>query len=142
MIGYVYKLTCIETGNFYIGSTTKKIKYRLTDHKRSSKKCPNRKVYKMIKINNCTINLLETVDINDRRDLCLYENKYIIKCINDIKCANNNKSYIDDYENYHKEYQKDYQKDYQKKIKLNLMNIKNYIINLIKLNLKKKIMKK
>lgn len=44
----IYRLFSESCNSFYVGSTTKTLKQRLTKHKQKSYEAPNRKVYKCI----------------------------------------------------------------------------------------------
>lgn len=44
----IYKLFSKSCDSFYIGSTTKSLKFRLSKHIQKSREAPNRKVYKCI----------------------------------------------------------------------------------------------
>jgi len=93
MIGHIYKITETLTGpeminNYiYIGSTINKEK-RYATHKTNFKQSKNRKLYKLI--HNMNFEILETVEIENRKDLFEIEGGYIRQYINndDYICLN------------------------------------------------------
>lgn len=57
MIGNIYAIVCNETGEMYIGSTSKPIEHRLSQHKSSNNKCSSKQI---IERNNYKLQLLES----------------------------------------------------------------------------------
>jgi hypothetical protein len=57
MIGNIYAIVCNETGEMYIGSTSKPIHHRLSQHKSSNNKCSSKQI---IERNNYKLQLLES----------------------------------------------------------------------------------
>jgi hypothetical protein len=91
--GSVYKL--IVSDFFYYGSTTISLNKRLIHHKSYSNNNTNKLCNKIKEIgsDNITIELIETVNYNDRKDLLLRERYYIENNINNEKCLNCNIPY-------------------------------------------------
>jgi hypothetical protein len=115
--GYVYKIECYDN-YYYIGSTIDNLNHRLYEHKRCSKKNPERPLYKHINQigwNYVKIVLLDTIKFKSRDELYKIEDKYIKECIDDKYCLNNN--VVERTEEYAKEYQKKYVKENEEHIK-------------------------
>ena len=77
----IYKLFSPNSNSFYIGSTTKELKQRLSKHKNKSHECPKRKVYKHILENggfeNWAIIELYRFHTDDNIERRLCEQSYI-----------------------------------------------------------------
>tara|TARA_R110001592_G_scaffold102967_2_gene290225 strand:+ start:352 stop:642 length:291 start_codon:yes stop_codon:yes gene_type:complete len=86
MKGYIYTLTCKDTEikDYYIGSTLKP-KKRMNDHRYECSTAwrinYDYKVYQFIRqngfIDNWEMNIIEEVEITDRKELSIIERKYI-----------------------------------------------------------------
>jgi len=87
MIGIIYKLKCLETDEFYIGSTFN-INERIDNHKRIIHSSSSSK--KLIKRNNYYFIILEKKEFPNRTSLYLLENLYILIGWKTSKCINNN----------------------------------------------------
>ncbi len=90
MIGIIYKLKCLETDEFYIGSTFN-INERIYKH-------TNLKQNKMtskhiIKRNNYKFTILQIIETDNKKSLQLYENLYILIGWKTSKCINNKIAY-------------------------------------------------
>jgi len=95
MIGYIYKLTCSESGNVYYGSTTDPLR-RYKQHQRVNNTCKSKELI------NPDIDLLECISIQDRdlfkKELLTLERKYIENnnCVNkNIPLRTNEERYRD-----------------------------------------------
>jgi hypothetical protein len=146
MIGIIYKIKCLETDEFYIGSTND-IKRRIRQHKElrySSKEIIKRNNYYFIILekkefpNNLSLKLLENlyIVIGRKTKRCVnfklaYRTKNIDKYFDNISCKN---YYYKNYDNCRKK-----QTEYRinNKDKLSLIGKENYKKN--KENKKKKV---
>ncbi len=90
MIGIIYKLKCLETDEFYIGSTFN-INERIDNHKRIIHSSSSSK--KLIKRNNYYFIILEKKEFPNRTSLYLLENLYILIGWKTSKCINNKIAY-------------------------------------------------
>jgi hypothetical protein len=90
MIGIIYKLKCLETGEFYIGSTFNIIE-RIDNHK--SLKYNSSSSKHIIKRNNYKFIILEQKEVNNKLSLELIENLYILIGWKTSKCINNKIAY-------------------------------------------------
>lgn len=89
MIGYIYKVKCLTTNKFYIGSTTN-IKTRINRHKYTNDNI----VIQKIKVNNnYKIIILVKRQFESKKDLRMLENLYIIFGWKTNNCINKNMSY-------------------------------------------------
>ena len=90
MIGYIYSIVCNETGEVYYGSTTKSVEERIQQHrwdcatwKNGGKKnyCSS---YSIIERDNYTVNTIETVEYEERKEILEIEKVFIRNnpCIN------------------------------------------------------------
>jgi len=133
--GYIYSLTCNNPNLIYYGSTTKKLKYRLTGHKALSNTCESKILFNW---GNVKINLLEEIEFEDKQELLDREAYYIrnLKCINKIIPGRTNKEwYIDNKELTKERSKKRYREN---KDKLNKQYKEWYIKNKEKILLQKK----
>lgn len=90
--GIIYEIVCNDTGERYIGSTTQNLSTRIAHH-RSIKK--NRCCSKIIiDRNNYCYNILETIIINDIKELRIKEREYYDK----LECINKQRPYRSDEE--------------------------------------------
>ena len=85
--GIIYEIVCNETADRYIGSTTTKLSKRISQHKFIKKNmCCSRQI---INRNNYYYNILETIIINDIKELRIKEREWYDK----LDCINKNKPY-------------------------------------------------
>ena len=89
MIGYVYKIHTNTNNKVYIGSTTRDIETRLSEHKRASNKTCSKFICNDKSAYLCT--LLEAVEFSNISELRKREMFYINTTDN---CVNTVKSYI------------------------------------------------
>ena len=79
--GFIYMIKNTENNDKYIGSTFKSLDTRFEQHKqRCNNKFVKTKLYKLMRNidkDKFSIELLETVEVNDRRKLTEIEDKYI-----------------------------------------------------------------
>jgi hypothetical protein len=80
--GYIYKISCNTTNKCYIGSTTKPITTRLTEHKSNYKRYLNKQgnyttSYDVLSNNNYHIEEVERVDFFNERELHERERNHI-----------------------------------------------------------------
>ena len=77
----IYRLFSKSCNSFYVGSTTKTLKYRLYKHKNKSVEAPNRKVYKCIMANGgfkeWEMEALETFESDNAVERFTREQHYI-----------------------------------------------------------------
>ena len=77
----IYRLFSKSCNSFYVGSTTKTMKYRLEKHKSKSYEAPNRKVYKCIMANGgfkeWEMEALETFESDNAVERFTREQHYI-----------------------------------------------------------------
>ena len=86
MIGYVYKIHCNANNKVYIGSTTRDIETRLSEHKRDSNKTYSKFICNDKSAFLCT--LLEVVEFSDISELRKREMVFINStddCVNIVK---------------------------------------------------------
>jgi hypothetical protein len=74
MIGNIYAIVCNETGEIYIGSTSKSIQYRLSQHKSSNNKCSSKQI---IERNNYKLQLLESSVYDTKAEILSREKHWI-----------------------------------------------------------------
>jgi len=100
MKGHVYKITC--NGLTYYGSTQQPLKARMWAHRshynaycagKKPRKCTAHQLFEM---GTPVIELLETIDFEDKKDLYRIERKYITenKCINRVFPGRTQKEYM------------------------------------------------
>ena len=90
--GRIYKITSAQTDNIYIGSTTKSLERRLSNHKSDFKRYLNNKThyksgYDIVKFDDAIIELIEEKEF-ETKDEMLFRERYFIeqnKCINSSK---------------------------------------------------------
>uniref|UniRef100_A0A6C0D7H1 GIY-YIG domain-containing protein n=1 Tax=viral metagenome TaxID=1070528 RepID=A0A6C0D7H1_9ZZZZ len=109
--GKIYKLLSNNL-YYYIGSTINSLNKRLSYHKQSSKKFPNRKIYKYINSigwDNIKIELIENFSCSHKKELNERENYYIKQHIKDEKCLNIKKAVLNKEEiiQQHKQYREE-----------------------------------
>ena len=82
-IGFIYKIHCNETGEDYYGSTNN-LNKRMSMHKCSTEKhlskrqCESRKI---IERNNYKVEVIETLNYDDKTELKIREQHYLDTCI-------------------------------------------------------------
>jgi group I intron endonuclease len=120
--GKVYKIVC-EDGKYYIGSTIRTLKARLTAHKHASTKTQTNNAYNHIKTigwDNVTIELIELFPCEDRTQLLARETFFITKYKQDPLCLNTRNPLTDnttpEAKQAHKETCKQYYQQHRKEI--------------------------
>jgi len=116
--GKIYRLSCLDTGKYYIGSTIRTIEERLYKHKHSYKYYLNGKYhyvssFDVLENNNYVIELVKNYPCDNKRELEKQEDIYIKKYMNDELCVNKQRAYLTNEER--KENMKEYKKEYNKK---------------------------
>lgn len=112
----IYKLKCPD-GHYYIGSTTRPLNIRFSQHKSDSKSFPNRRLYQHInKIgwDKVTMELIEEVSCDNHEALRQLEGEHVNVedplCLNDCNAAYNSGVYADfrgQYQKWYRETHKD-----------------------------------
>jgi len=74
MIGIIYKIKCLETGEFYIGSSFN-INLRFSNHLSNKNDCKSKPI---IERNNYKFSILQCIETININSLHLYENLYIL----------------------------------------------------------------
>ena len=136
--GKIYKIVCNTTGLIYIGSTTKKLEIRLSQHKSDYKRHLDGKYryvssFEIIKNEDYYIHIIEEFNCNNKNELLNKEKYYIniTKCVNKVKPLrtqqeikqyqknynDNNKDKKKEFYKINKEKMKQYQKEYRNKNK-------------------------
>jgi predicted GIY-YIG superfamily endonuclease len=81
MSAIIYRLCSDTTPAFYVGSTSRDLKHRLSKHKNKSWEAPNRKLYKHILENGgfkeWRMEALETIDTDNRLTRAMREQFWI-----------------------------------------------------------------
>ena len=119
--GIVYEIVCNITGERYIGSTTSKyLSSRISHHRHQQSTCCSKEI---INRNNYCYNILETIIINNIKELRIKEREWFDKldCIN-IKPPYVTESEIIEYNNNYNHNRKDKMKEYYE---INKQKIKN-----------------
>lgn len=96
--GKIYKLVC-EDGKYYIGSTIRPLKARLSSHKNASTKTETNIAYNHIKTigwDNVTIEIIEVFSCENRNQLLERETLHIAQHKEDIMCLNTRNPLTDD----------------------------------------------
>ena len=117
--GNIYCITCLTTGEKYIGSTSKNIEVRLEQHRNPFNQCSSKQI---IQRNNYEIALLETMLTDKKREVYALERKWIEthrdKAINkNIPCQTQDekRAYMRAYEKENAEYYKAYRNAHKDK---------------------------
>lgn len=112
-ISGVYKITNVETNEFYIGSSVD-IKNRWSNHKCPSrwKQYPNNKLY--IDFQQYGLDKFKFEIVEETENLKEREQYYIDLLKPSYNDRRANGIDLEEYKEYHKEYQKKYMKEYQK----------------------------
>jgi hypothetical protein len=91
MLGYVYKITSPQTNKVYYGSTILSLKERFRLHYVKYKRYVNGKITKLqvfdiLQFDDSKIELLEEYEVQNQKELLVYERKYIIEndCCNKV----------------------------------------------------------
>lgn len=112
IVGNIYCITCLTTGQKYIGSTTKHPEVRLEQHKNVYNHCSSRQI---IDRNNFELSLLETMLVEKKREILQQERKWIeenraVAVNKNLPCQTpeEKKAYMKAYEKSHVDYYKAY----------------------------------
>jgi hypothetical protein len=126
MEGFIYKITNNVNDECYIGSTTKKLNSRFSNHKSAYLKrgnggrgnCTSFDLFDKYGLDNCKIELIEAVNVNDVKELRRLEGNHQINANNCINKCTAGLTRQESQAIYHKhsEVYKEYQKEYRKKI--------------------------
>jgi len=121
--GKIYKLVD-SSGFYYVGSTCNSLSKRLSEHKATSKRDSNRKVYKQItNWNDIIIVLIVEVNVVNKEQLLRAENEYIDR--NDPFCLNSRKALTTEEEL--QQYRQNYYKENKEQIQQHHINHKEEI---------------
>lgn len=95
----LYKLECMATSKFYIGSTTCTLAIRLKKHRASSKETrkqnsPLYTHFREVGWTNARMSILTEVDVESRRDLLALERAEILRHLGSPLCLNRNRPII------------------------------------------------
>lgn len=126
MIGNIYAIVCNETGEMYIGSTSKHVEFRLEQHKSSFNKCSSKQI---IDRNNYKLKILETLTVDNKNEILLREKHWIhqskIACeieggavinkANPFRTEEEMKEYTKKYQDSHKDYFKAKREEHKEK---------------------------
>lgn len=104
--GIIYEIVCNQTGERYVGSTTRNFKARISGHKGKANKCMSKPI---IDRGDYVCNILETVMVDTKDELRIVERKWF----ENLDCVNKNKPYFHNDED--KEARREYFREYQKK---------------------------
>lgn len=95
----LYKLECVMTSKFYIGSTIHTLKYRLKKHRATSKEpdkqnSPLYTHFREVGWINARMSVLTEVEVETRRDLLALERAEILRHLGSPLCLNHNRPII------------------------------------------------
>tara|TARA_R110002020_G_scaffold475682_1_gene711690 strand:+ start:287 stop:850 length:564 start_codon:yes stop_codon:yes gene_type:complete len=107
--GKIYKISCKETGEIYIGSTVQIFNRRINNHLAKSNTCVSKHI---IERDNYEFELIEDYPCNTRRELHAREQYWIDNTENTINIHREYES-KEAYLEHTKEYQKEYSKQYR-----------------------------
>lgn len=120
--GKIYKIVC-EDGKYYIGSTIRTLKARLTAHKHASSKTQTNSAYNHIKTigwDKVTIELIELFPCENKNQLLERETWFIARHKEDELCLNTRNPLTDDTtpeaKQMHKESCKEYYQQHREEI--------------------------
>jgi len=115
----IYKIVDNTNGDCYIGSTTQKLNYRLSNHKTRCNNVYKCTSYKIINNGDYKIELIEDIGIVSKGDRLQKERYYIEnnKCINKVIPGRTRQETCKAYNEKNKEKLKDYHKAYREKSK-------------------------
>lgn len=115
MKGILYKITCVLTSKYYIGSTIHTPKYRMKKHRSTSKEedkmnSPFYTHFRNVGWENATIHVLRELEFETRQELLQAEKDEIIKHLDNELCLNHNRPCItsDEKKQHDIEYSKKY----------------------------------
>jgi hypothetical protein len=124
--GKIYKLTSSHTDKIYIGSTTKSLNNRFSNHKwfyKSWLKSQTNKItsYDLLKYTDVKIELIKEFPCETRKELEKEEGKLILEnnCVNRCVVGRTKKEYRDENKEKIKENKKEYYQENKEKIKEN-----------------------
>jgi len=120
----IYKIYSPNTNKIYIGSTKKKLKCRIKEHKNDYKRYLNNKYhyissFEIVKYDDCKIELLEELKCDNKKEQ-LEKEKYYIQnndCVNRCIPIRTKGEYYENNKEKIKEYQKEYNENNKEKIK-------------------------
>jgi hypothetical protein len=116
--GKIYRIICLDTGKFYIGSTVKTLEYRLSKHKTDY--CKSREI---MQNDNFKIELVEDYKCDSKEELRKREAHYQPLYKNDLLCVNcriedrTHDEWIIENKEYHKECMRKHYQENKFKIK-------------------------
>ena len=120
----IYKITCSENDLVYYGSTIRKLKYRLQQHKSNYKRYLEEKGQyysscEIVKYASAAIELVEEISCNTKKELLLKERFYIEnnECVNKYIPGRTNKEHNKQYNEKNKDKKREYNKQYHKQNK-------------------------
>lgn len=95
----LYKLECLLTSKFYIGSTIHTLPYRLKKHRSTSKEpdkqnSPLYTHFREVGWEHARMSILIEVDVESRRDLLAIERAEILRHLGSSLCLNHNRPII------------------------------------------------
>lgn len=95
----LYKLECLATSKYYIGSTTCTLKERLKKHRASSKETrkqnsPLYTHFREVGWEHARLSVLTEVEVETRRDLLALERTEILRHLGSPLCLNHNRPII------------------------------------------------
>ena len=103
MLGSVYKITSSQTNKVYYGSTILSLKERFRLHYVKYKRYVNGKITKLqvfdiLQFDDSKIELLEEYEVQNQKELLIYERKYIIEneCCNKVIPLRTSKEWVSD----------------------------------------------
>lgn len=116
--GNVYKITCAETDKIYIGSTTKPLNLRLTQHKRAYKQYLNGignnvTSFEIVKYASCKIELIERREFRARFDLFALERQHIEASQNVVNKVIPNRTKAEHYQDNKPTYMENHKRYYE-----------------------------
>ena len=124
MIGRIYIIKSPQTDEVYIGSTVNSLERRLSGHKTDYKKYLKGVYhyvtsYEIVQYDDCYIELLEEVNIENKQELHKLEGKYIkeMECVNQCIPGRSMKEYYQDNKELISEKGKDYRDANKEKMK-------------------------
>jgi hypothetical protein len=117
MKGYIYKISSPNIDNIYIGSTIKSLHRRLSLHYTQ----PANTSKLILDAGDATIELIETIEYNDIKELRSKEREHISsnrdKCVNEKSRYSTSKEQKTEYTTLHKVEKAEYDKEYREKRK-------------------------
>ncbi len=102
--GKIYSIRSYQTDEIYIGSTTQALSMRIGGHRANYKKYLNDKYeyitsFKIIKYDDCYIELIELCSCNSKEELFKKEGEFIrsMKCVNRCIAGRTRKEYHEEH---------------------------------------------